>query len=129
MFQAYDEGKTMRKLKTHLVEGAAAPLDVTAADGGVYYYIEGGRDEEQCHTVSTTLQFQNGPIGAGQQPKGITNESLLAVVIDRLQQFQAGPFKCRENALALTHLEEALHWLHHRTRDRISRGVEGTDQT
>jgi hypothetical protein len=55
----------------------------------------------------------------------VDQEDLLAIVIHRLQGFQTGPFKCRENALALTKLEEALHWLNHRTARRVSRGVEG----
>ncbi len=75
--------------------------------------------------ISTVLLFQNGPI-----PKsgvnGITNEVLLAIVADRLRSFQLGKFSCRENTLALTKIEEALHWLHHRTRARMERGVEGT---
>ena len=50
------------------------------------------------------------------------------MLIDRLRGFQAGPFGCRENALALTKLEEAMHWLHHRTRGRMARGVEGTHE-
>jgi hypothetical protein len=72
------------------------------------------------------IYFQNGPIQeAG--INGIQNEDLIAIIIDRLQGFQAyGPYKCRENAIALTHLEDALHWLQHRTRQRIARGVEGT---
>lgn len=57
---------------------------------------------------------------------GISNEALLAVIIDRMRGFQSGEFKCRENAIALTHLEDAMHWLQHRTRHRVARGVEGT---
>ena len=53
-------------------------------------------------------------------------EALLAIVIDRLRSFQKGPFSCRENAIALTHCEEALMWLQRRTVERIKRGVEGT---
>lgn len=72
-----------------------------------------------------TVLFQNGPINeAG--VNGITHEVLLAIVADRLRSFQAGPYACRENALALTKIEEAQHWLHHRTLARMSRGVEGT---
>jgi hypothetical protein len=74
------------------------------------------------------LNFQNGPVANENDVNGITHEALLAVVIDRLQGFQAGPYACRENALALTKLEEAAHWLHHRTRARTARGVEGTHQ-
>ncbi len=58
-------------------------------------------------------------------PNGITHEALLEVVLDRLRAFQRGKCACRENAIAITHLEEALLWLQQRTRDRIRRGVEG----
>ena len=73
----------------------------------------------------STILFQNGPI-LEVGVNGVTHEALLAVVIDRLQCFQKGPFACRENALALTKLEEAAHWLNHRTQARVARGVEGT---
>lgn len=75
--------------------------------------------------ISTTLHFQNGPIHETSDFNGISNESVLVVLIDRMRGFQSGPFACRENALALTHMEEALMWLQKRTRDRVARGVEG----
>lgn len=79
-------------------------------------------DFPTCH-----VRFQNGPIQeAG--VNGISGEALLAIVIDRLRSFQSGPFSCRDNAIALTHCEEALMWLQKRTRDRLARGVEGTNQ-
>lgn len=59
-------------------------------------------------------------------PNGITHEVLIAVILDRLRCYQKSEFSCRENALAITHLEEALHWLHHRTSDRVYRNVEGS---
>lgn len=73
----------------------------------------------------TKISFQNGPI-AEAGVNGLTQEVLIAICVDRLRSFQAGPYACRENALALTKLEEAQHWLHHRTRARMARGVEGT---
>ena len=75
--------------------------------------------------VETSLQFQNGPIGEV-GVNGITNEALIAIVIDRLQGFQSGPDRCRENAVARTKLEEAAMWLESRTKSRLARGVEGT---
>jgi len=80
------------------------------------------------HTFQAALiNFQNGPIQeAG--VNGVSGEALLAIVIDRLRSFQAGQYACRENALALTALEESLMWLQKRTRDRLARGVEGTNQ-
>jgi hypothetical protein len=38
------------------------------------------------------------------------------------------PYATRETSLAITKLEEALHWLAARTADRVRRGVEGTSQ-
>lgn len=37
-------------------------------------------------------------------------------------------FPCRENALTITKLEEALMWQEARTKNRISRGVEGKNE-
>ena len=71
------------------------------------------------------VTFQKGPIKE-HGVNGCHNEDLIAIVIDRLTGFQTTDFKCRENALALTKLEEALHWLNHRTKARENRGVEGT---
>lgn len=73
----------------------------------------------------STILFQNGPI-AEAGVNGVTQEVLLSIVADRLRSFQAGPYACRENALALTKIEGAQHWLHHRTLQRMARGVEGT---
>jgi hypothetical protein len=53
---------------------------------------------------------------------------VIQAALDRLYFYQAGKFKCRENALTITKLEEALHWCQHRTADREERGVEGTYQ-
>ena len=71
------------------------------------------------------VKFQQGPV-AEHGINGITNEALLAIVIDRLEGAQEGPYKSRYNALALTKLEEAILWLSRRTLDRQARGVEGT---
>ncbi len=74
------------------------------------------------------IHFQDGPI----QEFGIngtTNEALIELLIDRitsLQEMQDRKFACKENACAITHLEEALHWLQARTAKRLARGVEGT---
>lgn len=37
-------------------------------------------------------------------------------------------FSCRENALTITKIEEAIHWQEARTKDRIRRNVEGFNQ-
>lgn len=73
------------------------------------------------------VNFQKGPIKeAG--INGVMNEDLLLMVITRLQHFQNSQFACRENAIALTKLEEALMWMNKRTEARTKRGVEGTHE-
>lgn len=79
--------------------------------------------ELETETLSE-VSFQNGAI-LESGVNGIMNEDLLAIVIDRLQGFQSGKFVCRENAIALTKIQEALMWLEKRTADREVRGVEG----
>jgi hypothetical protein len=83
--------------------------------------VEGG-PESACY-----INFQNGPIKEF-GVNGVTQEALLAIVIDRLRSFQAGPFACDENAVALKFCENALQILQTRTRLRMLRGVEGTNQ-
>ena len=117
----------MREITTHKVNGLNEALEVLAVDeagsgGASHHYLIAIRDQVP-HRAE--FFFQDGPIGEV-GVNGLSNESLLAVVIDRLQGFQKGPFACRENALALTKLEESMHWLHSRTRERVQRGVEGT---
>ena len=73
------------------------------------------------------VHFQNGPIKEV-GVNGVANEDLIAIVIDRMRGFQSGNYACRDNALALTKLEEALMWLRNRTNERESRGVEGTNE-
>lgn len=71
------------------------------------------------------IHFQDGPI----QEFGIngaTNEEVIQVLLDRLNSLNQPPYNCRENSLAITHLEESLLWLNRRTQNRISRNVEGT---
>lgn len=70
---------------------------------------------------------QNGPIGEV-GVNGVTNEALLAIIIDRLRSFESGPFTCEENRHALTLLDVALRYLNHRTARRVVAGVEGTHE-
>ena len=131
----------MRHINTHRLNVSANELNITAVDipgsGGAchHYCISGYNPNSNVSYVGpeikdnepgpiTNILFQNGPIKEV-GVNGLTHEVLLAIIIDRLQSFQEGPFKSRENAIALTHLETALLWLHKRTLDRQARGVEG----
>ena len=70
------------------------------------------------------INFQKGPIKEN-GVNGPHHEDLILVVLDRLRGAQKGDFSCRENALAITKLEEALLWLNYRTNTRVHEGVEG----
>ena len=99
-------------------------IDEPGPGNGCHQYrveVKAGTEE-----FATEVNFQKGPakeVGLN----GVQNEHLLAMVIHRLQGFQSGPYSCRENALALTKLQEAMHWLEARTKDRANRGVEGVN--
>lgn len=81
--------------------------------------------------VGFDIEWQNGPLGSGPErkdPNGAFVEGVIQAAIGRLQFYQTaskGKLSCRENAIALTHLETALLWLQKRTADREEREVEG----
>lgn len=77
--------------------------------------------------IGLSVLWQDGPIQDGLQ-NGALIADLLAAARDRLRVYQATQLSCRENALAITHIEEAMHWLEARQRDRFDRGVSGTYQ-
>ena len=69
------------------------------------------------------ITFQNGARKDENAVHGILDTDLLEIVRDRLKGFQNGDFATRENAIALTHIEEALLWMNKRVEDRIERNV------
>ena len=128
----------MRKITDHIVNPCNDKIVISVMDepgaGGANHRYEitgldtssnASRGDMQEPTGILHVLFQNGTITEN-GTNGITLEVLLAIVADRLRSFQAGPFACKENACALTHIEEAMHWLQQRTIARMRRGVEGT---
>lgn len=131
----------MRTLEGHKVNPANDVLTITVQDepgaGGAshLYMIQGFNTRANpsdpfvkrhgSPAEHATILFQNGPI-AEAGVNGITHEALLEILIDRITSFQKGTHPSRENAIVLTHLQEAQMWLQKRTRERIARGVEGT---
>lgn len=127
-----------RLLTDHIVNPAndrltIAVLDEPGSGGANHDYVVTDYDpktnpsnvqysDSQPHT---RILFQNGPI-AEVGVNGVTHEALLAILCDRLRAFQKGPYASRENAIALTHLEDAQNWLNRRTQERMRRNVEGT---
>lgn len=123
----------MRTLTDHKLTGLNDALDILVLDNPGQgnachnYRIIAPDPNKPGTSTFLDIEFQNGPINE-YGVNGISGEALLTIQIDRLRCFQAGPYACRENALALTALEESLMWLQKRTRDRLARGVEGTSQ-
>ena len=77
------------------------------------------------------IRWQDGPLGIDEmrrEPNGAFVEGVINAALNRLEWYQASQFKCRENAIAITKLEEAVHWLKARTSRRTTQGVEGTHQ-
>ena len=132
----------MREIKDHIVDGDLLQnqlhievTDVLGSGGANHRYEITGFDTKNNQSSidrngyhadfsRMLILFQNGPIQeAG--VNGITQEALLAIVIDRLRSFQAGPFPSQENKIALGFCELALEQLQIRTKKRLIRGVEG----
>lgn len=121
----------MRTITEHEINECNKAIDIRADEpdpnngnaSHVYQLIVHGKED----ATMTTLSFQHSPIKEV-GTNGITHEVLLAVLIDRLRGFQSSKYACRENALALTKLEEARMWLHERMRGRVARDVEGTHE-
>ena len=100
------------------VNAISKTADGTDVEGHLYQVLAGPK--------TVHLEFQMGAVKEN-GVNGLTNEALLAALIHRTNVLNKR-FPCRENALALTKIEEAQHWLHHRTLARMARGVEGTQE-
>lgn len=120
-----------RELTTHMVNGLNEALRIVVLDepgqGNACheYQIDAIIDEAGSTLDCCSIHFQNGPISEV-GVNGISNESLLAVVRDRLEGFQSGDYACEGNKLALESVIDAMTCLHIRTKERVERGVEGT---
>ena len=55
---------------------------------------------------------------------GVQVSEAIEVVLQQLKGYQE-KFTCKENAISITKIEEAIMWQEKRTNDRIKRGVEG----
>lgn len=76
---------------------------------------------------SLSFTLQNGPV-----KENGCNGCQVDTVIEAAKVIIEGlnrKYPCRENALAVTKLDEALMWLDKRRKDRVARNVEGTSAT
>ena len=71
------------------------------------------------------INFQHGPRGVEGSIDGLTHEALLAILIDRCEGFDRGPFSHPENSACLDHLRAALECCQRRANERAARNVLG----
>lgn len=98
-------------------------LDERGSGNAHHVYLIVANDSDR---TLEQIEFQKGPRKMDDSVNGVIDSDLLEIVRDRLQGFQSGEFATRENALALTHIEEALMWMNRRVEERIERNVLGT---
>lgn len=91
--------------------------------GGItYLYLN------QVVPPAMEIRWQDGIVGDKGQT-GAFIEDVLEAARQRLLFFNSTRFRCRENSIAITKIEEALQWLDWRTRQRLNEGVENTYET
>lgn len=79
---------------------------------GLVYEVEHVKDK----TKTTWLSFVSA------NGDGVINEDLIEVLLRRLNYLQT-KLPCKENACAITKLEEALMWLEKRTKNRSEKSA------
>lgn len=105
-------------------------FDGRLKNGAPHDFIVVKADNISIHdseSILAKIHFQEGPIQTD-GVNGVTNEDLISMVITRLEYFNRTDFRCKENAMAINKLEEALLWLRKRTMEREQRGVIGTNR-
>lgn len=78
-----------------------------------------------------SISWQRGPLGQGDtriSPNGAFAETIIAVVKERLENYQHSRFACDENEKAIEYLAKALEVLDSRTKRRVKDETEGTLQ-
>ena len=96
------------------------PYDI----GAFAVYAPEARESRKQHIEIT---WQEGAI-PDHGVNGAFVEDALEVVRDRIALLNEGEFRCRENSLAITAIEEAMNWCVRRRLNRLNEGVQGTMQ-
>lgn len=112
----------MRHVTRALLNFGKENPDVNCDD---FIQIENQKDEKG---VAPIIKFtvQSDPIGE----VGVNGVQALDILKYTKCLFQSlnAVFTCRENALTITKIEEAIHWQDARTKDRLIRNVEGENK-
>lgn len=73
------------------------------------------------------VNFQRGPRHVETSKPGVTEAVLYAILLDRLEAFQEGPYPHPENERQIEYLRECLASTKRRADERAARGVLGTN--
>jgi hypothetical protein len=125
--KTYNYGEiTMRAIPNNSPSNVAAldERDPKAGNGSHTYGIQYGGPKEVCR-----IPFQHGPRAVEGSTSGIFDDDLLAIVQDRLEGFQTGPYACDENQQAINAVKSAREALGLRVARRIAQGVLGAKET
>ncbi len=121
----------MRRLNNQPAPGGISPIAITAVDTPGYgeptrrYELTGFNTVYNPAAVvpgqRVPSQFSSLPIffheqaaGRNGPANGVTENSLLAVIADRLQSLQTGPQRCLENDAAIQNIIQAMQLLERR---------------
>lgn len=94
---------------------------------GTFWEDEGGNPAGgSASGPGYNFRWQDGVVKSPEAINGANVVDILESVKQRMEFFNSGKYRCRENSLAITHIEEAIHWCEARIRDRKKRGVLST---
>lgn len=115
----------MKTISTNSPTSIAAVDEQDPKAGGAHhsYAIQFGGPKDVCR-----IQFQHGPRGVDGSVPGVYTDDLLAIVQNQLEEFEAGPFACMENDVALQKIRAAREVLAMRVARRLSQGVLGLNE-
>lgn len=101
----------------------ATATDERSADGSHHHYAFTNVPAPGAPEIPlATIKFQNGrPEDVG--VNGVSDLMVLAALIDHLQGFQNGPYRCDQNSQAIANLQNAYSWIN--LRPNLSKTPQG----
>jgi len=116
----------MKKVKADITKDTVSIFKNTS--NHKYFLIPTENPDEKIDNysdLSQVIKFQEGPINEV-GINGITEASLISVLIDRFEYFQKNTkLPCDENETILDNLYHSLFMINKRTEDRIQKNIEG----
>jgi len=108
------------------VENALEKLKSSGNKLTQFIKIENAEDVKGVAPI-VKFEIQSDPIGEV-GINGCQAQDMLEYVKSLFESLNDA-FPCRENALTITKIEEAIHWQEARTKDRLQRKVEGSNNS